>query len=242
MNRRTELLIERNKSRKENTQDYILSRISKAKNDCWIWTGTIGSDGYGKAKRDGKTVRAHRLSYAFYKGDIPANTCVCHRCDTPLCVNPDHLWIGSHIENELDKTQKGRRSPSPSVSHPERLPKGESHHKAKLLDGTVEVIYQMGVQNMTAEQIKESLELEVHPSSINRIISGKGWSHLRLSERYGDPLPQNIGDRNPSSKLTAQAVLEIRSSSNSLKELAQKYNVSESNIHCILKRKTWTHV
>ena len=122
MNKRTELLIARNKSRVESTLEYIQRRIIiNSETECWEWTGTIGRDGYGKAKRSGKIIRAHRLSYSFYKGEIPPSFHVCHSCDNPKCVNPSHLWVGTHLQNEMDKTLKGRRPLSPSVIHPETL-------------------------------------------------------------------------------------------------------------------------
>jgi hypothetical protein len=81
--------------------------------DCWLWVaGTaVNSRGtkYGKHSIDGgKAVGAHRYSYQIFFGEIPAGKYVCHRCDTPLCVNPNHLFIGSHKDNMGDMVNKGR--------------------------------------------------------------------------------------------------------------------------------------
>ncbi len=75
---------------------------------CWIWQGTIKRDGYGTLDVDYKIKRAHRLSYEIFKGPIPENMFVCHSCDNPPCVNPEHLWIGDNQDNQIDSVLKKR--------------------------------------------------------------------------------------------------------------------------------------
>ena len=216
----------------QTTEEYISTRIEKdLVSGCWNWVGTIGTDGYGKAKRQGKTLRAHRLSYQLYKGEIPEGYFVCHTCDNPKCVNPEHLWAGTHKENELDKDRKGRRSPSPGISHRHLMPRGEEVGSSKLNNYLVEEIYKLGMQNTTAKEIKRVLKLDVSKSAVWRIMKGDSWTHLNLADKYGKPSPQNTGERNPSSKLKEKDIIFIKSSSLSSKELAEKYGVSVGTIN-----------
>lgn len=78
--------------------------------DCWTWTGQTNGRGYGqfyviRLRR----VRAHRFSWLMSRGEIPAGLEVCHRCDNTRCVNPDHLFLGTHRDNHLDSVRKGRK-------------------------------------------------------------------------------------------------------------------------------------
>jgi len=75
---------------------------------CWLWVGAIDGSGYGQMNINGKTVKSHRLSYAHFVAPIPPGYCVCHKCDTPACVNPDHLYVGTFKDNAVDKVKKGR--------------------------------------------------------------------------------------------------------------------------------------
>lgn len=77
--------------------------------DCWEWKSISGSSGYGLIKCFGKMILAHRFSYQLYKGDIPSGLEVLHSCDNSICVNPEHLDIGTHKENMQDMIKKGRR-------------------------------------------------------------------------------------------------------------------------------------
>jgi len=75
---------------------------------CWIWYGAMDDYGYGRMDIHGKHRKAHRLSYELYKGVIPEDKVICHKCDNPSCVNPNHLFLSSQKDNMRDKIWKGR--------------------------------------------------------------------------------------------------------------------------------------
>lgn len=75
---------------------------------CWLWTAALNNSGYGAFAFEGSRWLAHRFSYFIHKGPIPTGMYVLHRCDSPRCVNPDHLWIGTQADNMRDCAEKGR--------------------------------------------------------------------------------------------------------------------------------------
>jgi len=86
--------------------------------DCWFWIGSKhSSKGYGSFRLK-KPIKAHRASWILYKGEIPENLHVLHKCDNPLCVNPDHLFLGTNADNVKDKVAKKRQyKPLPEQHH-----------------------------------------------------------------------------------------------------------------------------
>lgn len=107
-------------------------------NSCWNWIGCADEDGYGVFWVGGKKrmKRAHRVSFELYFGAIPAGMFVCHRCDNSACVNPAHLFLGTHRDNMRDMVQRGRSyHPECFVGH-----RGIEHPGAKLNSEQLELI------------------------------------------------------------------------------------------------------
>jgi hypothetical protein len=114
-----------------------VSRMSPA--ECWLWTASQNSMGYGKMLVAGKLQLAHRISWELHIGPVPAGLFVLHRCDTPLCVNPLHLFVGTNADNMRDMKVKGRHwsKTKPwiaakgdrhgSRTKPECIPRGDRH-------------------------------------------------------------------------------------------------------------------
>ena len=91
-------------------EERFWKRVSKPDDPdkCWQWTGGKSSLGYGDMMIEGKRIGAHRFSYQLHHGPIPEGMWICHHCDNPKCINPDHLFIGTHQDNSNDKIKKGR--------------------------------------------------------------------------------------------------------------------------------------
>lgn len=136
---------------------------------CWEWAGRKGRNGYGQTEFlvDGKrsVVYAHRLSYQLHKGPIPEGMFVCHSCDNRGCVNPEHLFAGTHQDNLNDAVSKGR------------MHLGSAHGLAKLDEKRVAEIkseLRLGAKNQ-----KQLAAIHgVSHGAIQAIASGRNWRHV----------------------------------------------------------------
>lgn len=146
------------------TEERFMNKVSPEPNSgCWLWTAQVDKDGYGVFRTVPTSTQAHRMSYKIFVGDIPDGMFVLHRCDMPGCVNPDHLWVGTHKDNMKDMKDKGRRW----VTY------GERNKMAKLTDHDVFAIIK---DNRTGRDIAHSHQ--VSETTISRIINGGTWSHI----------------------------------------------------------------
>lgn len=93
---------------------------TKKTDSCWLWTGALNTSARGQLRVNYANKQAHRLSYERYKGAIPPDMCVLHTCDVGHCVNPNHLWLGTHQDNMTDMTIKGRSTKGISFTHRKR--------------------------------------------------------------------------------------------------------------------------
>lgn len=133
--------------------------------DCWLWIGPKVGRGYGKFRYNGKTQRAHRVVWELTNGAIPDGMFVCHRCDTPACVRPEHLFLGMPLDNVHDMTTKKRHA------------HGEIRKNAKLTEIEVRQIRtRYEPRKVTVKQLAK--EYKVDPGLIHRIIHRKVWKHV----------------------------------------------------------------
>ena len=107
---------------------------------CWTWCGAKNPHGYGKLNVKGRTISAHRFAYEHTFGPIENRyVFVCHSCDNPSCVRPDHLFLGSRRENMADMVKKGRWN----IHGPRQMRKGENHPHARLSDDQIRQMKQL---------------------------------------------------------------------------------------------------
>src|SRR3990172_5475616 len=113
---------------RKNTQEQFEKKFEMIPEcGCWLWTAGCTDKGYGQFRLSGVNKLAHRTAWEFYRGPIPAGLCVLHRCDTPACVNPYHLFLGTQYDNAQDRENKNRRIP----------PKGAACNLAKLYQAAI---------------------------------------------------------------------------------------------------------
>lgn len=146
---------------------------------CWEWTATKLPKGYaffrGRAFGIHGYIYGHRFSWMLVNGPIPYGMQVCHRCDNPSCVNPEHLFLGSSSDNHQDMKQKGRHL------------YGELNSEAKLTELQVLEIHEIAKSGLSQKKIAK--QFGVGQMTICRILRGERWNHifLRLRRGTGDP-------------------------------------------------------
>jgi len=130
---------------------------------CWVWTKSTRA-GYGQVMVDGKRWSAHRLFYTLHKGPIPDGKLVCHTCDNKLCVNPEHLYVGTHVDNNND-TYLRNRMPNKQGYNAKNVVKLD-------LAEALEIKY-----SKTPSSILEEM-FGINQSQISRIRNGKTWKNI----------------------------------------------------------------
>lgn len=134
---------------------------------CWLWTDALKAGGYGRLFVRGRgCVAAHRLSYELHCSAIPQGLSVCHRCDTPSCVNPAHLFLGTATDNMRDMVGKGRSQ------------RGSARPCAKLTEDAVRELRGRKARGERMRLKVEAARLGVSIPTISKIMSGRAWGHI----------------------------------------------------------------
>lgn len=155
------------------------SKVEKA-DGCWLWKGSRCQKGYGIFVIRGKNYQAHRLSYELAYGITLGSVLGCHSCDTPSCVNPQHIWPGTQAENMADRDRKGRTARGTrhgTKTKPNSVARGEQVGNAKLTASQVIEIRQRYANGDHALK-KLSKEYGLTPSNIYKIAMHKVWRHI----------------------------------------------------------------
>ncbi len=144
-------------------------------NKCWEWIGPKLPQGYGLFGFPSGMKRAHRISWMFFKGEIPKGLFVCHKCDNTSCVNPDHLFIGTQIDNWRDAINKGRNYKLPPFKWAEIM-KIKKHHWQKLNKEDIPLIKERLIKGEGQRIIAE--DYNVTTDTIGKIFRGERWAHI----------------------------------------------------------------
>jgi len=144
------------------------AKIRRHSCGCWIWDAGKMPSGYGHFKFNGKTLKAHRIAWSLKHGEIPKGMQILHKCDIPSCVNPDHLFLGTHTDNMRDKVRKGRQT------------KGRGHWSNKLTESQVLEIKERLGKGERQEAIAEQFGL--CQATVSQIKLGRAWGWLRNQE------------------------------------------------------------
>lgn len=146
--------------------------IPEPNSGCFLWLGSVSQGGYGLLQhggRKGKHFQAHRAAWEMKNGEIPDGLWVLHKCDTPSCVNPDHLFLGTYLDNVRDMVRKGRNSAGIGIAN----------GGAKLTEEQVLSVMPRIRDGETLASIARYFGVGL--TAIYNISAGKRWRHLKAA-------------------------------------------------------------
>lgn len=148
----------------ESIRTRLMANREITETNCWEWTGLINKGGYGITHFDGGGRLAHRVSYMIYVGEIPDGLDVCHSCDNRKCINPEHLFAGTRLENMQDAVSKGRQA------------RGNKLPQTKLTEDAV--VEMRTMRESGAKYIDLADKFGVSFSAIAAVITKRTWGWL----------------------------------------------------------------
>ena len=148
---------------------FAVSYVADPISGCWLWEGTL-RNGYGTIRSNGRQMYAHRLSWAIHRGPVDGESEVCHHCDNKCCVNPAHLFLGSHQDNMLDAWNK-------SIVKQPPIQMGESHHASRVTASDVRTIRN---RRANGEKLKSiAADYGMTAENISSIVHRKTWKEVQ---------------------------------------------------------------
>lgn len=211
-------------SQRKHYQSAILNRcVPEPNSGCWLWEGSMMNTGYGilRTKQPRAQHLAHRVSYAAFVKNIRHDEFILHHCDNPLCVNPDHLFAGTHDDNMRDMVAKGRSC------------LGERNAQRRLTESEIVAIREKGglatgVMDQWGISRQQACDIQ----------TGVAWPHVAGTRRGS----RKRGSSHYLAKLTESEVRAVFLDSRSHQSIADEYGVSRETVTRIKNFKVWTHV
>lgn len=135
--------------------------IKLGPDDCWIWTGGVNENGYGRIISNNKRLYVHRVAWTTVHGPIPKGMKICHTCDNPPCCNPNHLFAGTDLDNARDREQKKRGQ------------NGQRNGNAKLTWDDIGKIRELSADGIPQPEIARKFHTK--QSNVSQIVNNRTW-------------------------------------------------------------------